>query len=194
MSKSIKTIQQVLEYIQEFYSVNNREPNDLQEFVVWLNDAIFDTQQTHDSGEDEKSLDMELSYLFVSQSKQFKLLARKILSDTPISSADEYSFLYHLSLAESFRKMELINIHLLEAPSGIEIIKRLLKKELIREFDDHEDKRAKRISITPEGRRLTEKIMPLMQQVYSDLCANLTVKEKHHIISYLKKQNHYHKE
>ena len=86
------------------------------------------------------------------QSKHYKMYCKEALVDTDINSPDEYSFLYHLSLVDSFRKMELIHIHLLEAPSGIEVIKRLLKKDFIEEFDDPDIKRDKRGRRTQKGK------------------------------------------
>ncbi len=145
-----------------------------------------------ESGHDENDIDMELTFLLIMQSKHYKTYCKEVLVDSEINSPDEYSFLYHLSLVDSFRKMELIHIHLLEAPSGIEVIKRLLKKGFIEEFDDKQDKRAKRIKITNEGRVETEKLTPQMQTVYSKMTAKMLLKEKIHIISLLKELNDYH--
>jgi len=41
----------------------------------------------------------------------------------------------------------LINKHLLEISSGSEILKRLIKNELVCEFPDKKDRRAKRVSM-----------------------------------------------
>jgi DNA-binding MarR family transcriptional regulator len=142
-------------------------------------------------GEEEKALDTELTFFLVMQSKNYKLYCKEALVDTEINSPDEYSFLYHLSLVDSFRKMELVHIHLLEAPSGIEVIKRLLKKGFIEEFADRDDKRAKRIRITKKGRQETDRLAPKMQAVYSKMTAKWSFREKAHLLSSLKKQlNH----
>jgi len=93
---------------------------------------------------------------------------------------------------DSYRKMELINMHLLEPPSGIEVIKRLLKKGLIEEFGDPDDKRAKRIRITPKGKSEVDLITPKMQKVFQRMTADMTLNEKLHVISYLRKINDFH--
>jgi DNA-binding MarR family transcriptional regulator len=80
--------------------------------------------------------------------KALKKQTKSVLSESNVSSIDEYSFLLHLDFQESFRKMEIVELHNLEAPTGIEIIKRLIKNKFVEEFPDEEDRRAKRIKIT----------------------------------------------
>ncbi len=86
-----------------------------------------------------------------------------------MSSIDEYSFLLHLEHQDSFRKMEIIEMHNLEAPTGIEIIKRLLRNAFIEDFEDPEDKRAKRIRITKKGIQELEALKPKMNEAFAAL-------------------------
>jgi DNA-binding MarR family transcriptional regulator len=101
-----------------------------------------------------------------------------VLSTSRISSIDEYSFLLHLDYQESFRKMELVDIHNLEAPTGIEIIKRLLKNQFIEEFADKDDKRAKRIKLTTKGRTELKRLKPEMDLIFSTFSEPLGLNEK----------------
>ena len=57
-------------------------------------------------------------------------------------------------------------MHQLAAPSGIEILKRLFLKKMITEFDDEEDKRAKRVKITKKGKSEIERLIPEMNKIY----------------------------
>lgn len=82
--------------------------------------------------------------------------------------------------------MELVKIHLLEAPSGIEIIKRLLKKNLIEEFDDPKDKRAKRLKITEKGVNEIKSLEPKMNELYKDLVEKLNINKKVSMLSLIK--------
>ena len=137
-------------------------------------------------------LDMELTFLLVMQSRYYKAYAKKVLGESELSSPDGFSFLYHLSLAESYRKMELIKMHHLEPPSGIEVLKRLLHKGFIAEFDDAHDKRAKRIRITEKGRTELEGILPKMREVFQLMTAELSLNEKLHAVGLLKQMNDFH--
>jgi len=70
-------------------------------------------------------------------------------------------------------------LHNLEAPSGIEIIKRLLRNKLIEEFADEEDRRAKRIQITKKGAEELESIEPQITKIFTKFTENLELDEKY---------------
>ena len=83
-------------------------------------------------------------------------------------------------------------MHHLEPPSGIEVLKRLLKRGFIEEFDDPDDGRAKRINITESGKRKIKEILPKMERVFSRMSADMSISEKMHVISFLKNMNDFH--
>ena len=89
-----------------------------------------------------------------------------------------HSFLLHLDYQDSFRKMEIIELHNLEAPTGIEIIKRLLKNGLIAEFPDGEDKRAKRVKITKAGIEEVKKLKPELDALFTEVTDGISLNEK----------------
>lgn len=116
-----------------------------------------------------KMFKKKLSFLLVLQNRHYKAYAKEALDESELSSPEGFSFLYHLSLVGSYRKVELIKIHHLEPPSVIEVLKRLLKRDFPEEFDDPDDGRAKRISITEAGKQKIQIIMPKMQHVFSSM-------------------------
>lgn len=192
MNHTINILKELLEYLNRFKKEKGKEVKDVKEFAIWLSKSVFQQDTRMVSDLDENDTDMELTFLLIMQSKYYKTYCKDALANSGINSPDEYSFLYHLSLVDSFRKMELIQIHLLEAPSGIEVIKRLLKKGFIEEFDDNQDKRAKRVKLTEKGREEIKKVTPQMQRVYKKMAAKMPQKEKLQVISLLKEQNDYH--
>jgi DNA-binding MarR family transcriptional regulator len=192
MEQSINITKELLDYLNAYSKEKSREPKDLREFIVWLSSLFFETHHSAKMNKNESDLDMELTFLLIMQNRHYKTYSKKVLQNSEMKTPDDFSFLYHLSLVDSFRKMELINIHLLEAPSGIEVLKRLLKKKLIEEFDDPDDKRAKRIRLTKKGGSELKKIVPQMQEVYKHMTAGMSMKEKLHVISFLNKINDFH--
>ena len=74
--------------------------------------------------------------------------------------------------------MELIELHNLEAPTGIEIIRRRLKNKLIDEFADVEDRRAKRIKIINRGKKEIEVLKPQIDLIFAKFTESLTLDEK----------------
>ncbi|KPK26368.1 MAG: hypothetical protein AMJ61_09240 [Desulfobacterales bacterium SG8_35_2] len=188
MKTSLDILKEILHWLEEYQNETHTDDHSLESFILWLNSKLY----TETSKHSPEMLDMELSFLLVMQSRYYKAYAKKVLGESELTSPDGFSFLYHLSLTGSFRKMELIKMHNLEPPSGIEVLKRLLKKGFIAEFDDEDDKRAKRISITEKGKKELERIMPKMKEVFHLMTAELSLNEKIHAVGFLKQLNDFH--
>jgi len=192
MKSSLDTIKEILHWLELYQNEKQDCDDSLKSFIIWLNSRLFSEGHTERSLHSPESLDMELSFLLVMQSRYYKTYAKKVLGESELTSPDGFSFLYHLSHTDSFRKMELIKMHHLEPPSGIEVLKRLLKKGLIEEYDDADDKRAKRIKITDKGRKELQIVMPKMSEVYSLMTAELPLNEKLKLLAFLKQMTDFH--
>ena len=166
MKSSLEILKEIVHWLEEYQNEKHTDDYGLDSFIIWLNSRLFSEGQAEKSRHSPESLDMELSFLLVMQSRYYKTYAKRVLGESEITSPDGFSFLYHLNYTESYRKMELIKMHHLEPPSGIEVLNRLLKKGLIEEFDDTDDKRAKRIKITDKGRKELQIVMPKMSEVF----------------------------
>ncbi len=170
---SYKILAELIEYLEQFEE-DKREGN-LSDFILWINSKLFTENKTAEqSDHDELAIAFKVMYL----NKGLKRDTKHILSGTELSSIDEYSFLLHLNYANSFRKMELVELHNMEAPTGIEIIKRLLRNGLISEYADNEDRRAKRIKITGKGASVIQDIAPQINSVFSAFTETMAVNDK----------------
>jgi len=192
MNKSLNTLGELINWLAIYTEQSATEDVNLNSFIIWLNSKLFADENEDQSKLDTDILDMELTFLLVLQQKHYKAYAKAALGESELSSPEGFSFIYHLSLADSYRKMELIKMHLIEPPSGIEILKRLLKKQLIEEFDDPDDKRATRVRITETGKKEIQLVLPKMQDVFSSMTANMSLNEKLHVVSFLRHMNDYH--
>ena len=192
MKKSLNIINEVITWLKLFIEENPKNELNLKSFIIWLNSKLFVDEHTGQTIHQNDMLDMELSFLLVLQHRHYKAYAKRALGDSELSSPESFSFLYHLDHADSYRKMELIKMHHLEPPSGIEVLKRLLKKSFIEEFDDPDDKRATRIRITKKGRTEIKKVLPKMQNVFASMTAEMSLNEKLHVVSFLNHMNDYH--
>lgn len=153
----------------------------IQQFVLWLNKELFFTTDT----KDQHDLETQIPFLISIINKRYKGMVKEVLADSEVSNADSYSFLYHLFMVDSFRKMEIVEIHEIPAPSGIEILKRLLTKGLIEEFDDPRDKRAKRVRISSKGKLEIENLAPRMAQLNEQFSQILGQQKKLQLIALL---------
>lgn len=121
-----------------------------------------------------------------------KLYGKKVLKESPISTLDDFSYVIMLLTHESLSKTELIQKNVHEKTTGMEIIKRLIKQNLIYQFDDAGDKRSQRVAITDEGRRAIFSILHKLEDVSTIMTGNLTELEKNSLTAILKKLDHFH--
>lgn len=166
-------LKDMLVHLEDFQRESRSDK--VEDFTVWLTNRLFaekpdGAHSTHD--------ELLIAFKVMLLHKELKKQSKPILSASGLSSVDEYSFLLHLAHGESFRKMEIIDMHHLEAPTGTEIIKRLLKHKLVEEFPDAEDKRARRIRITKKGRKEVHTLQPAMEQVFTQFTDALNLNEK----------------
>ncbi len=121
-----------------------------------------------------------------------KFYLKKVLKDTKLQTVDEYSYLICLYYNKSYTKTELNNMNAMEKTSGNEVIRRLLKSNLVRQKKDPSDKRSMRISITEEGKAEIEKIFPGLNKVAVILSGTLADGEKAGLDSSLDSLCNYH--
>lgn len=174
-------LKELIGHIEEYQK--KHASSKIEDFIVWISNELFASDNQSHKSHDELLVAFKLMHLNKSLKKQTK----SVLSESSLSSIDEYSFLLHLDYQESFRKMEIIELHNLEGPTGIDIIKRLVRNELIEEFPDEEDKRAKRIKITTKGISELNEVKPKIDLLFSKFTEPLSLSEKIHISGILDK-------
>ncbi len=177
-----KLIHTLIDQLDEFSK--SIKSDKIEDFVIWLSGKYFKSDKIE---KHKDHLDLMLTFQISMLNKEIKKRTKFVISQSQLSSMDGYSFLLHLEQVDSFRKMEIVEMHNLEAPTGIEIIKRLLTKELIEEYDDLEDKRAKRIKITNKGIKELTKLKPLFNHEFANFSKSLTLEEKLSLVSTMRK-------
>lgn len=200
--KTKEILKQLIEYLSNFEAENQGvEPLNLNDFIGYLNTQINNSliernvgglngpPIVNQMGEETHSV---IARLVIIMNRYAKGYIKKALDGSKIQTGEEFSYLIILLTFESLTKTELINKNVMEKTSGIEIIKRLLKLDLIEETDDTIDKRSKRVSITLNGRNELMKVLPKMHLVTTLVSGNLTKQEQATMAYLLKKLDHYH--
>lgn len=166
-------VKQLIEYTEEYQKKHSSDK--IEDFTIWLNNKLFTSKN---SGKHTTHDELLIAFKLMHLNKALKKQTKIVLSESNVFSIDEYSFLLHLDFQESFRKMEIVELHNLEAPTGIEIIKRLLKNKYVEEFPDEEDRRAKRIRITKSGIQELREIKPKIDLIFTKFTEPLNLNEK----------------
>lgn len=190
------------EAYKQYYNESSQNKFDLQNFSLWLYNSEM-SKKIKNSPKDYKvedvegnnlhgSIDDQISFIFLSLHKLIKFYVKKATDGTKLIGIDDVHFLLYLAHTDSVKKSELINSHIAEMSSGIEVIKRLLKNELIEDFDDPHDKRSKRVKITPKGLEEMQKITSKFINIHKLMTAPLTEEEKFPLLASLIKVYNFH--
>lgn len=117
---------------------------------------------------------------------------KKAIKEGKIHTLDEFSFLIVLMTYPSLSKTELIHKLVMEKTSGTEVIKRLLKQEMIEEFANPNDKRSILVTITAKGKKEIADLLPRMGLVGGVIVGNLSQAEISSLSFLLRKLDDHH--
>ena len=84
-------------------------------------------------------------------SKLNMAFANMALKDTELNQIEEFGLMGIIRQEKNPKKTEVIYANLFELSSGTDMLARLKKRGLIKEYDDKEDKRSKRVELTTKG-------------------------------------------
>ena len=102
--------------------------------------------------------------------------ASKALSGTGLSQIEEFGMLVSIKQNINPRKTDVIYANLFELSSGADTLKRLQKRGLVREYIDQEDKRSRRLELTPKGETAVEqchgRIIKNARMIMHDIAEN----------------------
>jgi len=198
MSDNIELIRQLLGFVQDFENEGSKA--DIKEFALFLRDktilenpANLEYDFNLENYQNYKSYpEVEFSTLLTGLFRFAKFYIKKALSGTSIKTLDEFGFLATLLRNGSLLKNELINSHLLEISSGSEVLKRLINSGLVSESPDENDKRAKRVCITPLGITELMESFKVMHKVSEIVIGNLDKSELLNALTIFNKLHYFH--
>ncbi len=108
------------------------------------------------------------------------------LDGTDLNQIEEFGILLTIQQHKNPKKTEVIYANLFELSSGTDMLTRLKKRGLIKEYDDKEDKRSKRIELTPKGEKAIIACFPRIKKMAMMMMHDLTEDDKELCIQLLK--------
>jgi DNA-binding MarR family transcriptional regulator len=112
--------------------------------------------------------------------------ANLALEGTGLNQIEEFGILLTIKQEKNPKKTEVIYANLFELSSGTDMLTRLKKRGLIREYDDEDDKRSKRIELTAKGEKVTAACKVKILKNATMLMNDLTDDDKQLCIQLLK--------
>ncbi|GGH21226.1 hypothetical protein GCM10007423_02190 [Dyadobacter endophyticus] len=108
------------------------------------------------------------------------------LRDTGLNQIEEFGILMTIRKQGNPRKTDVINANLFELSSGTDMLNRMKKRGLIKEYGDQEDKRSKRIELTTLGEQVATECSGRIGKNAKMLMAQLHEEDKALCIQILK--------
>jgi DNA-binding MarR family transcriptional regulator len=108
------------------------------------------------------------------------------LKGTELNQIEEFGILQTIRKEKKPRKTEVIYANLFELSSGTDMLNRMKKRGLIREYGDKEDKRSKRLELTEKGEAVADASIPRIEKNAKMLLNSLQTEDKELCIQLLK--------
>lgn len=183
-------LKKLLEKVELYENLQHEENFELSNFAQWL------AQDTKTEAMPPPSVPAEPSDLvggLVGKLFRYAKTYSKIaLKDSPLQTVDEFIYLISLMQQGSMTKSELIERNIQERTTGMEIIKRLVRARWVGEQDDEQDRRSRRLNLTPEGAAVLREVFGKMQGVSKIVVGNLNRDEQWQLINLLSRLDHFH--
>lgn len=182
--------------IDEFQKEKNKTNATIEEFRIWLNEkayhAVNPTELFKKEDQIVFDLENEIAKQVILLGRFTKQMVRRGLKDFPQLANEEFTYLYRLMDEKTLTKMQLVERNAHEKQTGIEIIKRLVKNNLVEEFPDENDKRTTRLQITELGKKVFFESVKDVTVTSRVLSAKLDLEEKEKLLELLRKLNEFH--
>ena len=177
-------------------SAGTNKKSSVSDFAAWVNEQTYQKEKAENTPLTENignyALEVKISTLVICLNRYSRLLIKKGLIKFPQLVSEDFTYLYTLMDVESMTKIQLIEKNVHEKPTGLEVIKRLLKHGLVDERNDEIDKRSKRVFLTDKGKALFFATIEQMNKVALIVSGNLTHNEKTQLHTLLKKLEDFH--
>ncbi|MDI9865890.1 hypothetical protein QM480_16220 [Flectobacillus sp. DC10W] len=195
-----KAINPVVELVKAWEVFENENPTGnleafCQDYLRKQQLAKFkrvDEGYLHHNGGREVKPSNGLGKALVRVQKYLHFYIKKTMQNLPIDNIEDFAYLSDLHFMGAMRKSELIHRNISEFTSGTNVINRLIKNQLVEEFNDPDDARSKQVKITQSGVNWIMSCLPDMIKVDSVLFQVLQSDEREVLFHILAKLDRFH--
>lgn len=125
--------------------------------------------------------------------KYSKSYTKEAFKHLPLNGADDFSIMASILYAGDLSKSEVLKANVSEISGGMDQLNRLIKLNLLEEFDSEEDKRSKKLRITEKGRGVFFAAVQGLNKVGEIVKAHLSPGEIRSLLYLLGKLDHFHR-
>ncbi len=190
---TFKPLKELIALAEAYQQQTSAQEWDKEGFISWLISEATRTDRTETEDDMVPAQDGLIAMLLTGMYKYAQFYARRVFRDTAIYSLDDFSVLISLYPAVEHKKIDVLRMCIQEKSSGNEVLKRLLRDEMIQERENPADARSKLLSLTETGKRAFEGIQTGIEKMSSHIVGDLTGTEKQQLFQILFKLHQFHK-
>jgi MarR family transcriptional regulator, lower aerobic nicotinate degradation pathway regulator len=140
----------------------------------------------------EYQLNILINIMVVHLYRYTKTYSRHIQNLPEEISLEEFGYLVSLQDSGSISQTKLIELNIHEKTSGIEIVKRLIKRNWIESIENTNDKRSKLLRLTDSGLQAIQTFLPHMNSLARLVVADLNFDQKLNLLGILEHLHRFH--
>ena len=193
-------LKQLIDFAEQYEQLSGKQQH-VHDFACWLlsgnvpaphqpDDRIGNQHLQYRHAEEK--IETTIARMVIYMYRYARMYTRQALEGSILQTADEFGYLATLLSFEHLSKTDLITKNIHEKPTGMEIIKRLLRYEVIDQLDDPNDKRGKLVRINDKGKGVLFSVFGKMGKVSDLVGGELTQPEKEHLVYLLRKLDSFH--
>ena len=197
MDAKLALIQGLIGKVDAYFHAgfNNADPALFAQWMVLQNADNQKEVESKDAGTLMRRVGnrrSNLSFFLVRLRKFAGHYLKHVFDDTPFSGVDDFSFLGTLMYEGPMRKIDVIKANATDGPTGMDIIKRLIKNELVETERHPEDRRAVLVKATVKGRMAFLGVLPALEAAGRVIEAELPDTELDVLLDILDRMDKYH--
>ncbi len=189
--KTYTNVRKLIEWAEKFDNqlVDGQQWDD-RNFADWLSNEldIAKKEDMHLPENIEPAITMYITFMY----RYALFYSRKIFKHSNIYSIDDFGVLAALLPDKKLKKADVIRECIAEKSSGNEVLKRLLRQQLIKETNNPNDKRSKLLEVTAEGLNEMNAVWSQIEKMASLVTGNLSSTEKIMLLNMLSKLHEFH--
>ncbi|MBL7990827.1 MAG: MarR family transcriptional regulator [Candidatus Kapabacteria bacterium] len=178
--------------LQEFEAFSQAtQTDDIGRFAIWLHKKYNGALSNEQSSADEVT-NREIAYFLGRMNRYSRHYAKVAFDGLPISTIEEFWFLNVAFHKKNPAKMEVYEATITELATGTQMMRRLVELGLLKEEQDSDDKRVRRVKLTKEGKTIRNEALERLGVEVRLKMGNLAISDKERLLEMLRYLDTFH--
>ena len=143
-------------------------------------------------GDEDEGISNQIAYRIARLAQFGRHYLKSVLDKTLVGSPEEFGMLMALHGGRSLAKSALIREQVLEIPTGMDILKRLIQRGLVELDPEQTDRRSKKVRLTATGMQTVQELLSVIGPAGQLVSAPLSRAQKEQVLELLEHLDRFH--